>query len=261
MAAGVTTRPEDVTSLVDVGLYTPFDAARYLRVPMWFFLLLTDRNWDWPSGGWWSVNVVWPLEDPMLDDDVASRLDDPSLTRLSFRRLVTLFVRAASYDLLTESPRAGEGREEIFQGVRSGLGATTRPAVESGALPHHELAVQLAGSFARLPDGARERLHHHFIRRLSAIEIVDGEPARIYPPTRDQSDESPRLVVIDPRVRFGRPTVARTGTPTDVLFERYRAGDSVATLAVDYDLTTDEVEETIRYEVMPRIVLSRKPLR
>jgi uncharacterized protein (DUF433 family) len=36
-----------------------------------------------------------------------------------------------------------------------------------------------------------------------------------------------------------------------MLFERFRAGDSPAELAADYDLTPEEVDEAIRYEATP----------
>jgi uncharacterized protein (DUF433 family) len=58
------------------------------------------------------------------------------------------------------------------------------------------------------------------------------------------------LIEINPQIRFGRPTVAGKGVPTDVIFERFRAGDSSAELADDYDVTTSEVDEAIRYETL-----------
>jgi uncharacterized protein (DUF433 family) len=76
-------------------------------------------------------------------------------------------------------------------------------------------------------------------------------PIRIYPFSRDPPERSPRIVALDPRIRFGRPMLAERGVPTDILFERYQAGDAVAELAEDYDLTPPEVEEAIRYEALP----------
>lgn len=80
----------------------------------------------------------------------------------------------------------------------------------------------------------------------SRVEVKDGTPARLFPFTRDIAQNSPRIVVMDPRIRFGQPTVK--GVPTIVLAERWRAGDSATELAEDYSLTTEEVEEALRYE-------------
>lgn len=225
MVAGAATRPEDTRPLTDVGLYTPWDAARYLHVPGWF-----------------------------VGDSVGSPADDPTPgeaadVRLSFRELATLFVRAAAFDLPSEyRPRTG------------GVGCDRDGDIDFRR-PAAELADGLVAGCPPLPQPHLGRLREFFVRRLHAVELASGEPLRLYPPTRSPSDGSPRLIVIDPRIRFGRPTVARTGTPTDVLFERYRAGDSVAALAEDYDLTTDEVEEAIRYEVTPPLAPTRNPAR
>lgn len=42
--------------------------------------------------------------------------------------------------------------------------------------------------------------------------------------------------------------IVGTSTPTSVLHERWKAGDSIASLAEDYDRSIEEVEEAIRYE-------------
>lgn len=53
---------------------------------------------------------------------------------------------------------------------------------------------------------------------------------------------------MDPRIRFGRPTLDGRGLPTDILYERFQAGDSMAALSDDHDLPVEEIEEAIRLE-------------
>jgi uncharacterized protein (DUF433 family) len=55
-------------------------------------------------------------------------------------------------------------------------------------------------------------------------------------------------VAIDPRVQFGRPCVSGTGVPTDVLHERFLAGEGIEEIASDYGLEVHQVEAAIRYE-------------
>lgn len=57
-----------------------------------------------------------------------------------------------------------------------------------------------------------------------------------------------RPIVIDPRMSFGRPTVAGTGIPTTVLYHRYHAGDSKAFLADDFRLSVEQVDAGIAFE-------------
>jgi uncharacterized protein (DUF433 family) len=80
-----------------------------------------------------------------------------------------------------------------------------------------------------------------------------GLPIKLYPFTRDNYTETaaagePRVVVINSAVSFGRPVIAGTGIPVLSIYERYKAGDSVADLARDFRLEISAVEEAIRCE-------------
>jgi uncharacterized protein (DUF433 family) len=83
---------------------------------------------------------------------------------------------------------------------------------------------------------------------LSRIEKDAHGAARLFPFTRPKLEGAPRTVAIDPMVAFGRPVIASTSIPTAVLHERWKAGDSIAGLAEDYDRPVAEIEEALRYE-------------
>lgn len=86
-----------------------------------------------------------------------------------------------------------------------------------------------------------------YLRRVDRDRF--GLVARLYPFTRStRPPEAPRVVVIDPRVLYGRPVIAGTRVPTAVVYERWKAGESVETLAVDYSRSRDEIEEALRCE-------------
>ena len=53
---------------------------------------------------------------------------------------------------------------------------------------------------------------------------------------------------MNPAVSFGRPVITGTGIPVSSIYERYKAGDSVAELAQDFRLDTSAIEEAIRCE-------------
>lgn len=55
-------------------------------------------------------------------------------------------------------------------------------------------------------------------------------------------------VVVDPEVCFGRPLIAGTAIPTDVVADRYHGGDSIKKMAEDYDLSEEQVEAALRFE-------------
>ena len=80
-----------------------------------------------------------------------------------------------------------------------------------------------------------------------------GLPVKLYPFTRDTQAEAtrasdPRVVVMNPTISFGRPVIAGTGIPVSSIYERYKAGDSVADLAQDFRLEISAIAEAIRCE-------------
>ena len=53
---------------------------------------------------------------------------------------------------------------------------------------------------------------------------------------------------MNPKISFGRPVIDGTGVPVASIYERYKAGDSVADLAQDFRLEIGAIEEAIRCE-------------
>lgn len=72
---------------------------------------------------------------------------------------------------------------------------------------------------------------------------------RITPPrniTIAEDDYAP--IAVNPEVCFGRPVIAGTGIPTDVIADRYLGGDSIEKMAEDYDLSEDHIRAALRFE-------------
>lgn len=251
-------KPVPEQNPVEVPLYTPWDVARYLRLPLSAVSALTGRFRGWPEPEFFFRYFWRELPRPFFfDDDLATPPGYPEeRSRISFHRLAELFIRAGVLQALVEWPRSGEKRPEPWENLHHtvwrGLEDTHRESISFDASPIEERADRLAEPFTRhLDEGQTALIRKHLMLRLDRVETEGDVPVRIFPPTRDPAETSPRIVVLDPRVRFGRPTLAGRGLPTDSLFERYQASDSVAVLAKDYEITPSEVEEAIRYESRP----------
>lgn len=76
----------------------------------------------------------------------------------------------------------------------------------------------------------------------STVGYDDDVTARIAPDLRTPD------VVMDPRRAFGQPTIR--GVKTESLAEDYRAGTSREALADLYDLSLEQVDEAIRFELI-----------
>ena len=84
---------------------------------------------------------------------------------------------------------------------------------------------------------------------LELLERVDRTRAgivRFFPPVSKGKND--KLIMIDPRISFGRPVITGTGIPTEVIAERFRAGDPAREIAEDYDRTKEEIEAALRFE-------------
>lgn len=83
-----------------------------------------------------------------------------------------------------------------------------------------------------------------FLRKVEFARPDDGPVVRLRP----AGDTSP--VVMDPLVRFGRPSVA--GVATERLWELHDAGEPLADIAAAYELDASLVGQAIAYEEQQR---------
>lgn len=85
------------------------------------------------------------------------------------------------------------------------------------------------------------------------LERVDYDNAgialRFFPFTRDYRLDSPKFIVIDPTLNFGRPCLADRGIATAMIARRYKAGESIPELAEDYGCDSAQIDEAIRTEL------------
>ena len=87
-----------------------------------------------------------------------------------------------------------------------------------------------------------------FEDHLQRVEWDDWQfPVRLYPYAGAAQRTADRPIAIDPRVAFGRPVVRRTGVSISAIANRIDAGETVAALAEDYDLSVEEIEQAVLY--------------
>ena len=244
----------------EVPLYTPWDAARYLRLPIWTVAaLMGQRHWIEPE--FFFHHLFRGAQATLLfEDGVAPLARDDDRLRISFRRLASLFVRAGVLHAFSEQPRilpdAAERWEVLHRWVWRGLEDTQNDPIPFDDDPAEKRAERIATPFAaRIDERQGAVIRKHLTIRLERVDAEAGQPVRLYPISRDPADVATRIIQIDPKVRFGRSTIKGRGLPTDAIFERHQAGDSLAALATDYDITVAEVEEAIRYESRPNAQL------
>lgn len=83
---------------------------------------------------------------------------------------------------------------------------------------------------------------------LKRITWDDRFPIRLHPFVLGDATDAGMPIAIDPRISFGRPVVLSRGVSTAAIVGRIDAGESVADIAADYDLSQEDIEHAVLYE-------------
>ena len=218
--------------------YSLAEAAHYLRMPQ-------ETLRSWVAGRLYPVAGQSKRSKPLI------HLDDPTGQYLSFINLVEAHVLAAirrHYGV--KLPKVRKALDYLSRQFR-----IERPLIDQTFQTDGlDLFVERYGDLinaSREGQRAMKEIIGVYLKRIE--RDAKGLPVRLFPFTRDTDAEAasasnPRVVVINPAVSFGRPVISGTGIPVSSVYERYKAGDSVADLARDYRLETSAIEEAIRCE-------------
>lgn len=93
---------------------------------------------------------------------------------------------------------------------------------------------------------AMRRLLNEHLKRVEWDEWQF--PVRLFPFIAAERNIGDRSIAIDPKISFGRPVVLRRGISTGTIADRVDAGETVAGLAEDYELSAAEIELAVLYE-------------
>lgn len=222
----------------DVPSYATWEAARYLRLP-----IRTVQNWAFGFGSYGGHPLI--------------NIADPERHMLSFWNVAELHVLRSLRRFHGIKPktlrRALSYLGEVFDSPHPLL---TEKMLTDGV----SVLVEKTGTLINAGKFGQLAMHQMINAHLHRIEQdIDGIAITLFPFVRHGSDANvaaetlvnePKIISIDPRVRFGRPVIVGTSIPTAEIAERFRAGDSFDALAEEYGRPAKEIEEAIRCEFM-----------
>lgn len=113
-----------------------------------------------------------------------------------------------------------------------------------------KLLLERYGELIDLSASGQLAMRRMFNLHLSRVEWDAWQfPVRLFPlSATGVAGAEQRPISISANVAFGRPVLQRGGITTATIAERIDAGESVAELAADYDLDTEEIEQAVLYE-------------
>jgi uncharacterized protein (DUF433 family) len=210
------------------------EAAHYLRIP-----IATLRSWV--RGRHYPTESGKKFFQPVIE------LPDPNLPSLSFVNLVEAHILDAirrEHNIPLPKVRAA------LNYVKHQLGVPHPLADQKFESDGVSLIVERFGQLIAVSEegqlAMKEMLTAH-LRRVA--RDTAGQAIQLYPFTRKRNPDEPKIIVIDPSISFGRPTIIGTGVATAIVAERYKAGESVDELAADYGRQRRDVEEAVRCEL------------
>jgi uncharacterized protein (DUF433 family) len=172
----------------------------------------------------------------------------PGDSRLSFSNLIEAHVLTAlRKQFRVKMPQVRSALEY----AREKLGVDRVLLSKNLRVMKGNVFLEHLGKLINVGRGGQEAMPEILQAYLQRIDWdLQGSPVRMFPLTRDDYHNAPKLVTIDPVLAFGRPVVERRGITTSVIAERFKVGESMLEIAEDYDLEAFEVEEAIRYEAL-----------
>jgi uncharacterized protein (DUF433 family) len=219
----------------DVPAYGLLEAARYLGIPV-----STLRSWT--LGQRYRVRGGARFFQPLIEIADAER---------RFLSFVNLFEAHICDALRREHHVSLQRIRTAIEIIQKRYPNSRHPLAEHRfATAGVDLFIEEYGNLIGLAQNGQLAMRDCLQRYLKRVDRdASGVVVRLYPFTRSsRPPEAPRVVVIDPRVLYGRPVIAGTRIPTAMVYERWRAGESMERLAADYSRSRDEIEEALRCE-------------
>ena len=227
-----TEAPIDIDPL-DFPIYGISEAAGYLHMPP-----ATLRSW--------TVGRTYRTREGPTEFDPLIELPDPAQARLSFSNLVEAHVLRA---LRTRHEVSIRSVRQALRYAEDQLGLERLLLREELLAAAGDLFLERYGQLINLSKSGQLAVRKLLESHLGRVDRgEEGLPVRLYPFLPADFAPSSRLIVIDPRVSYGRPTIVEKGISTEVIVRRIDAGEAVPDLAEDYGLTRDQIETAVLYE-------------
>jgi len=217
------------SSLYDAPLYTISQASKYVGLP-------STTLKDWVRGRKYhrvdgEVNVS-RLISP-------AQVDSPSL---SFNNLVEAHV------LRFLRSRQELPMDKIRQAIdyaQNALGVERLLLSKKLLTDKQNIFLERLSELINLTKGGQLAMKNILDSHLNRIEFRDDLLYGLYPFMPNNSDK--RIVFISPKVSFGKPVTVTRHISTEVIADRYDAGEKIEFLAKDYNIDKEEIEQAIYY--------------
>lgn len=220
-----------VQDIREQALYTAKDAACFLRLPS-------------------STARAWAFGQPTAPMPGRRRFE-PLIHPADGRRLKLSFINLVELSVLATIRRV---HDVPMPQVRKAMRFLRERMPTRHPLADHEfqtdgldLFVEKFGQLLNLNRQGQLEIKDAVKAYLKSVERDSkGIPIKLPLPLRDPRTGKPSQVVIDPERGFGRPVLDGVGVRTEIVVQRFRAGEGIPSIARDYAISDEAVEDVIR---------------
>jgi len=102
-------------------------------------------------------------------------------------------------------------------------------------------------SLSERGQSVNETILQQYLHRIEYAR--DGFASRLYPFVYTATGQlyEPQHIMIDPTIAFGKPCLKRLGVKTEIIANRFLAGEPIEDLSADYGAEPQEIQEAIRW--------------
>lgn len=229
-------------NLREVPIYSVGEAARYLNLP-------ASTLSSWMKGRDYEV-----AEGRRKRWEPVIQIADRPRSLLSFNNLIEAHVLKAIRTrhgvpmrgvlVALHHAREAHGIERLF--LSDELRAVEyRPEDANASANAGALFLEKLGEVEQISEGGQLVIRNALTRHLERIDRdASGMPIRLFPfvshyPGRD--------ILIDPRISFGRPVLAKRGIRVATLVDRIEAHESIEHVASDYGLDPSDIQRALDF--------------
>lgn len=232
-----TTDRPSASEVLDRPAYSIGEAARYLHMSP-------------ATLASWALGRVYPVADGERQWPPLFPIADSRSRRLSFRNLLEANALTAFRKMHgVKIPKIRDAINYVKHSMN-----IARPLCDSEFRTNGaDLFVERYGQLVNVSRGGQAALREVIEAALRRVVFDPGSgvPIRLYALGPHETEQS-EFVAFDPHIAFGRPALVAAGVPIMNIADRFRAGESIGSLAEDFGVDRDEIEEAIRQDGLLR---------
>jgi uncharacterized protein (DUF433 family) len=225
-----------VLDIYNIPTYSAIDASRYLNIP-----LPTLRTWL--NGRKYKT-----IEDEKYFFPIIQRPSD-TISQLSFTNLVEahiLRVIRTIHNISLDKVRIA--LDYISERFKTNHPLASKQFSTDGV----DLFLEEVGHLVNVSRSGQLAMKEILQRLLTHVEWDENNFATRLYPELDQINGD-KILIIDPHISFGKPTIKGTGVPTKTIAQLYDAGDTLEEIAEDYDCNIIQIKQAILFESHGRL--------